>query len=68
MAGPVGSVAARRSQSGLRDPARRRPWTPEEDRLLGTAGDADIARRLNRTLSGVKSRRKKLNIPAWRPR
>jgi len=36
---------------------RFRKWTPSEDRLVGTALDADIARQLGRTESAVKSRR-----------
>src|SRR5205085_1927066 len=34
-----------------------RKWTPAEDKLVGTAPDADIARQLDRTEGAVKSRR-----------
>ncbi len=36
---------------------------PEEDRLLGTARDHEIARRINRTPLSVVARRRKLGIP-----
>jgi hypothetical protein len=39
-------------------------WKPEEDRLLGTTSDEEIARQLNRGVHGVKARRRKLGIPA----
>jgi hypothetical protein len=42
-------------------------WSPEEDRLLGTASDAEIGRRLGRQPSAVKSRRKHLKIPRAKP-
>jgi hypothetical protein len=32
---------------------RRRPWTPEEEALLGTAPDTEIARKLKRDISTV---------------
>ncbi len=39
-------------------------WTPEEHALLGTATDAEVARRTGRTWSAVSSRRLKNGIPA----
>ena len=43
--------------------AHRRPWTPEEDALLGTASDTEIAARLDRHIATVCIRRQKLGIP-----
>jgi hypothetical protein len=40
-------------------------WTVAEDRLLGNAPDADIARRINRTAQAVADRRLDLKIPAF---
>lgn len=45
--------------------ARRRTWRIEEDALLGTQPDAQIAKRLNWTPTAVASRRKKLGIPSF---
>ncbi|GMU65398.1 MAG: hypothetical protein AMXMBFR36_16720 [Acidobacteriota bacterium] len=53
------TVAKIRAELGL---AVRR-WTAEDDRLLGTAPDRDVARRLRRSLDAVRSRRYKLGIP-----
>ncbi|HSL83195.1 MAG TPA: hypothetical protein VLF66_10480, partial [Thermoanaerobaculia bacterium] len=47
--------------SGLPDDWRsHRAWQPEELALVGTAPDPEIAKRLNRTIEGVKSQRRKL--------
>lgn len=43
-----------------------KPWTPEEEAILGTALDREIARRLGRTIPAVRMRRKALGIPAIR--
>ena len=52
--------------------ARPRPWPPEEDALLGTALDAELADKLRRTLSDVSRRRHRLGIPShghhWTPK
>jgi len=37
-----------------------------EERILGTASDAEVARRLDRTVRSLKSPRKSLKSPAWR--
>src|SRR6266536_1882458 len=37
-------------------------WTPEEEKLLGTAPDVEIARQLNRTVLGVATRRRELGL------
>lgn len=44
-----------------------RAWTAEEDALLGTAPDAEIAARLGRTPTAVGKRRWVLGRPACRP-
>jgi len=44
----------------------RRPWTPEEKKLLGTAADVEIARRLGREEGAVYQMRRNLGIPATR--
>jgi hypothetical protein len=41
-----------------------RLWTGEEDRLLGTARDEEIALQINRTPDAVRARRNILGIPA----
>lgn len=51
---------------------RRHFWSPEDDKLLGTASDTEIAARLDRHLATVCIRRNKLGIPnfcrhRWRP-
>src|SRR5437867_7713365 len=44
--------------------ARQFPWTKEEDALLGKLTDREVAGKLNRTLSGVRDRRKFLGKAA----
>ncbi|WP_280568221.1 hypothetical protein [Chromohalobacter sp. 296-RDG] len=46
-------------------PKKGRTWAPEEDQLLGTASDADIARKIGATQPQVKSRRTQLGIPSF---
>jgi hypothetical protein len=40
-------------------------WQAGEEVLLGTAPDAEIAMRLNRTAAAVRFRRFKKGIPPW---
>jgi len=49
--------------SGFRS-ARQFPWTKEEDALLGKLTDREVAGKLNRTLGGVRDRRKLLGKTA----
>jgi hypothetical protein len=49
--------------AGVRS-ARQFPWTKEEDALLGKLTDREVAEKLNRTLAGVRDRRKFLGKPA----
>jgi hypothetical protein len=46
---------------------RRLTWTPEQDKLLGTAPDAEIARRFGRKTRTVEKRRLALGIPSNNP-
>ena len=43
-------------------------YTPEEDKLLGTMSDADLARLLGRPRVGVEARRIKFKIPKFDPK
>jgi hypothetical protein len=43
------------------------PWTPREDKLLGTAPDSVIGKRLKRTQAAVRQRRRLLNIAGLGP-
>src|SRR5207247_1411943 len=53
-----GSVWQKRRALGIAQSALKfRKWTRAEDKLVGTAPDADIARQIDRTESAVKSRR-----------
>jgi len=48
----------------------RRPWTAEEDSLLGTKSDHALARKLGRTVKAVKNRRRLKGVflvKEWRP-
>lgn len=56
------SAATGEAQGHYRD-ARRFPWTPEEDALLGKDYDRIVAQMLQRTLYCVRGRRKYLGVP-----
>ena len=43
-----------------------RPWTKEEEALLGTGFDRDIAEAIKRTLYATRARRSSLGIPAFK--
>ena len=43
----------------------KRPWMAEEDDLLGTMSDKDLARRLGRSTADIFARRRLLGIKAW---
>ncbi len=47
-------------------PCHRRPWTPREDRLLGTLSDRRLAKKLGRTVKSVEQRRSRLGIAPHR--
>jgi hypothetical protein len=62
----LGSVRVKRVQLGLPTPQpKTRPWTREEEKLLGTERDVVIARRLGRHKSVIHQRRKQLGIPRF---
>jgi hypothetical protein len=46
-------------------PAKEFPWTKEEDALLGTVPDRDVAEKLNRKLACVRGRRTMLGKTAF---
>jgi hypothetical protein len=50
---------------GTRPPAAGVPWKADEDALLGTMKDKDIAARTGRTESAVSDRRYVLGVPAF---
>jgi predicted transcriptional regulator len=50
---------------GAYPPAAGRPFTPEEDALLGTATDREVAAKLDRDQKTIHARRKRLGIPAF---
>lgn len=51
---------------GTRPPGSGEPWTPEEDALLGTMMDKDVAARLGVGKQAVFERRTQLDIPSFR--
>ena len=66
----VRAVRGRRAAKGIPKLGRkwREFWTPEDDRLLGTLPDKEVAERLGRTLNSVTLRRQRLGIPRLRRR
>jgi hypothetical protein len=60
------AVKGRRLRLGILRPGREyvrlRPWQPAEDKLLGTASDRELARRLGRSLSSVRQRMTQLGV------
>jgi hypothetical protein len=60
------NMCAAQKRRGVRPPAvKGLAWMPEEDALLGTIPDADVAERIGRTLSAVQSRRYLLGVGAF---
>ncbi len=68
------SAEARRKMSeahkrrGTRPPSAGVPWTADEDALLGTMKDGDVAERTGRSEEAVSSRRYVLNVAAFTKR
>ena len=58
-------VRERMARTGRHINPNLRLWSDKEDKLLGTARDEEIARRINRTVTAVRARRNFLGIPAW---
>lgn len=50
---------------GVRPPKAGRPWNLEEDALLGTMPDEQVAERTGRTLGAVRERRRLLDIDGY---
>jgi hypothetical protein len=49
---------------GTRPPTNPPDWTQEEEALLGKLLDAEVSRRIGRTLDAVRAKRQLLRIPA----
>jgi DNA-binding CsgD family transcriptional regulator len=68
----VSTVRHRRNQLRISLPARLKkvtppkPWSAEEIALLSKASDAQVARRLGRSVTSVKTKRLRLGIPSSR--
>lgn len=64
---PGGSIGRLRREYGISAPpgVARRKWSTAEHALLGTAPDAEIARRLERTIASIRTRRSMLRIPTF---
>ena len=68
----VSAVKHRRQQLRILLPGQERrathpkPWAAEDDAMLGTVSDAQVAQRLGRTVSCVKARRVRLGTPSYR--
>jgi len=58
------AVKSQRRKLNIRLRPSSTPWTEREIKLLGTDRDPAIAKRLNRSISAVKCKRKSLHIPA----
>jgi len=58
-------VRARRHKKGIPvcNP-KHKLWRPQDDKILGSLPDDQIARRLERSIASVKNRRKRLGIRA----
>jgi hypothetical protein len=52
-------------RNGAYPPAAGKPFIPEEDAILGTATDREIAAKLGRDMNTIHARRKRLGIPAF---
>jgi hypothetical protein len=66
------AVKHRRHQLRISLPGQERiipaskPWLPEDDALLGTISDQEVARRLGRSATSVKARRARQGIASYR--
>jgi hypothetical protein len=70
---PADQVERRRQTAlalGLRPPGRwgENGWTPDQTAMLGTMPDADLARRIGRTVEAVRCQRTLRGIPSARDR
>jgi hypothetical protein len=60
------AVRGRRKLYGLHDPSTRASWNELHNKLLGTASDAELARRLGCNVMTIRRHRIKLGISPWR--
>ena len=60
------SITGHRRKLNIRLRPTNTPWQESEIKLLGTGRDAAVAKRLQRSVSAVKCKRKSLHIPAVR--
>lgn len=58
-------VRERMARTGRHINPALRLWTAKEDKLLGTARDRVIAKRIHRSEAAVRARRTNLGFPAW---
>ena len=61
-------ISEAHKRRGTRPPAAGVPWKAEEDALLGTMMDKNVAKRTGRTESAVSERRYVLGVPAFTKR
>lgn len=61
-------ISAANKRRGAYPPAAGRPFTAEDDALLGTAPDQEIAQRLGRSAATIAGRRLLLGIESYRRR
>ena len=59
-------VRERMARTGRHINPQLRLWTAKEDKLLGTARDEQIAKKIHRSEDAVRARRNTLGIPAWK--
>src|SRR5437867_3679332 len=64
----ITETVAEREARRIALPTGPRRWTAREIRLLGTLSDAELGRRLRRPRENVRSQRRTLSIPAFKPR
>src|SRR5438132_10592464 len=63
----IKETVAEREARRIALPTGPRRWTAREIRMLGRFSDPEVGRRLRRTSGNVRSQRRKLKIPAFKP-
>ena len=61
-------MSAAHKRRGTRPPVAGVPWKPEEEALLGTMPDKEVATRIHRTESAVSCMRFARGVPAFHKR
>jgi hypothetical protein len=64
----VSAKTRRRMSEAWRPRPKETDWKPEEDVLLGTMRDSEIARRTGRSLHAIRARRQRLGIANFKQR